>query len=223
MLSLYRTLSLRYLKRRRARAALIVFSIAVGVAAWVATSALIHSLKREISLAATPLAGAADLYVTTGNGVPLELAEQVSHVSGVASVRPLIIHHVVLPDLLEKDGKPQSAVLLGGDPQESNSLGGADWGLKMEARRSATLDDLLIGAYVGEKLEAKLPLDEQGRFNVVVGGKPHRLRAVGVLNASGPAATLGGNVIAMRLPAAAIVRGRPGLATRLEVTLERDV
>src|SRR5262245_14993420 len=112
MLSLYRTLSLRYLKRRKARAVLIVFSIAVGVAAWVAASALIHSLKREISQAATPLAGAADLYVTTGNGVPLELAEKVAHVSGVVSVRPLIIHHVVLPDLLE-DGKPQSAVLLG--------------------------------------------------------------------------------------------------------------
>src|SRR5216683_958213 len=141
MLSLYRTLSLRYLKRRRARAALIVFSIAVGVAAWVATSALIHSLTREISQAATPLAGAADLYVTTGNGVPLELADQIAHIPGVASVRPLIIHHVVLPDLLE-DGKPQSAVLLGVDPQESNSLGGADWGLKTEARRTATLEDL---------------------------------------------------------------------------------
>src|SRR5215831_16725945 len=116
MLSLYRTLSLRYLKRRNARAVLVVFSIAIGVAAWVATSALIHSLKREISQAATPLSGAADLYVTTGNGVPLELADRIANVSGVAAVRPLIIHHVVLPDLLE-DGKPQSAVLLGVERQ----------------------------------------------------------------------------------------------------------
>src|SRR5262249_924981 len=112
MLSLYRTLSLRYLKRRRGRALLIIFCIAVGVAAWTATSPLIPSLKRESRQAGIPLWGAADLYVTTGNGVPLELREPIAQVPGVALVRPLIIHHVALPDILE-EGKPQSAVILG--------------------------------------------------------------------------------------------------------------
>jgi putative ABC transport system permease protein len=221
MLSLYRTLSLRYLKRRRARAVLIVFSIAVGVAAWVATSALIHSLTREISQAATPMAGAADLYVSTGNGVPLPLAETVAQIPGVASVRPMIIHHAVLPDLRE-DGKPESAVLLGVPLPKSNADGDPELGLSLEQRRLPTFQDLMTGnvAYIGQKLEQRLPLDADGRFNLIVGGKSHFIKVLGVVNATGPAATLGGNVIAMQLPAAAALRGRPGLATRFDVALQ---
>jgi putative ABC transport system permease protein len=222
MLSLYRTLSLRYLKRRRARAILIVFSIAVGVAAWVATSALIHSLKREISQAAIPLSGAADLYVSTGNGVPLQLRDLISLVPGVAQVRPIIIHHVVLPDLLE-DGKPQSAVLLGVERNGGESPGDASIGIEIVPRPPANLSLLLTGkpAFIGEKLEASLG-DKDGQLSILVGGKPQRITVVGILKASGPAATLGGNVLAMDLPDAAAVRGRPGLASRLEITLERD-
>src|SRR5262245_47887002 len=167
MLSLYRTLSLRYLKRRRARAVLIVFSIAVGVAAWVATSALIHSLTREISQAATPMAGAADLYVTTGNDVPLALADTVARIPGVRSVRPMIIHHTVLPDLREDD-KPESAVLLGIPLPKTDADSEPDLGLKLEQRRLPTIQDLMTGnvAYIGEKLEQRLPLDAEGRFNL---------------------------------------------------------
>jgi putative ABC transport system permease protein len=224
MLSLYRTLSLRYLKQRKARAVLIVFSIAVGVAAWVATSALIHSLKREISQAATPLAGTADLYVTTGNGVPLELAERVAQVSGVVSVRPLIIHHVVLPDLREDD-KPQSAVLLGVERKGTEAATDRTLGIEIEPRKPASLALLFTGrpAFIGEKLDAALPRDSEGQFNLIVGGKPHRVTIVGIVKASGPAATLGGNVIVMDLRDAASMRARPGLASRFDVALQADV
>jgi putative ABC transport system permease protein len=214
---------LRYLKRRKARAVLIVFSIAVGVAAWVATSALIHSLKREISQAAIPLSGAADLYVTTGDGVPLELRDAVSQVPGVAQVRPLIIHHVVLPDLLEED-KPQSAVLLGIERNGEQSPGDASLGIEIVPRPPANLTLLLSGkpAFIGEKLDAALPPDKREQFSVLVGGKSQRITVVGTVNADGPAATLGGNVLVMELRDAAAVRGRPGLASRLEVTLDQD-
>src|SRR5215471_19335637 len=142
MLSLYRTLSLRYLRRRKGRALLIIFCIAVGVAAWVATSALIHSLKREISQAAIPLSGAADLYVTTGNGVPLDLREPIAQVPGVASVRPLIIHHVALPDLVE-DGKPQSAVVLGVEYKKGESESDSSLGIERVPRPPSQLQLLL--------------------------------------------------------------------------------
>jgi ABC-type lipoprotein release transport system permease subunit len=202
---------------------LIVFSIAVGVAAWVATSALIHSLKREINRAAIPLAGAADLYISTGDGVPLELRDAVSQVSGVAQVRPLIIHHVVLPDLLEED-KPQSAVLLGIERKGGQSPGDASLGIELVPRPPANLGLLLSGkpAFIGEKLDAALPGEKREQFNVVVGGKPQRITVVGTVTADGPAATLGGNVLVMELRDAAAVRGRPGLVSRFEVTLDQD-
>jgi putative ABC transport system permease protein len=214
---------LRYLKRRKARAVLIVFSIAVGVAAWVATSALIHSLKREISQAAVPLSGAADLYVTTGNGVPLELRESIAQISGVAHVRPIIIHHVVLPDLLEED-KPQSAVLLGVERNGGQSPGDSSLGIELVPRPPANLALLLSGkpAFIGAKLDAALPPDKREQLTILVGGKAQRVTVVGTVNADGPAATLGGNVLVMELRDAAAVRGRPGLASRFEVTLDQD-
>src|SRR5439155_14353995 len=184
--------------RRSARAVLLVFSIALVVAAWVATSALIHSLKREISQAATPLAGAADLYVATGDGVPLTLRQDLARVSGVASVRPLIIHHAVLPDLLD-DGKPQSAVLLGVERDSAGSPEDAALGIEIERRPPTNLATVFTGrpAFIGEKLDTELTKDSNGQFNLLVGGKSHRVTPVGVVKASGRAATLGGNVIVM--------------------------
>src|SRR5262245_16950174 len=64
MLSLFRTLSLRYLWRHQLRAALVVMSIALGVAAWVATRALYGTVTHALHQVATPLRGDADLYVT---------------------------------------------------------------------------------------------------------------------------------------------------------------
>ncbi len=221
MLSLYRTLSVRYMSQRKDRALLVIASIALGVAAWVATSTLIDSLKREIKQSATPLAGAADLYVSTGNGVPIELAEQLQAVEGVANVRPIIIHHAVLPDLLE-DGKPESAVLLGIEQKQPDSSGEASLGIETEQRLPADPSLLLTGqpAYIGEKLNRSLPPGSQEQFNLLLGGKVQRVTRVGIVHASGPAASLGGNVIVTDLKAAARLRGRPGLATRFDIKLE---
>ena len=48
MFSLYRILSLRYLRLRRSRAILVVLSIALGVGTLVATGALYQSLENSI-------------------------------------------------------------------------------------------------------------------------------------------------------------------------------
>ena len=58
MWSLHRTLSLRYLRQRWLRAALIIVSIALGVAVLLATRVLNQSMAKAARGAITPLAGA---------------------------------------------------------------------------------------------------------------------------------------------------------------------
>src|SRR5262249_8545428 len=86
MLSLYRTLSLRYFQERWSRALLVVASIALGVATLVATRALNQSMWAATRSAATPLSGVAELFVSNGDsGVPIALAASVARVPGIRS------------------------------------------------------------------------------------------------------------------------------------------
>src|SRR5690349_10030158 len=100
MHSLRLMLSLRHLRRRPIRTALVVVSIALGVATWTATAALDRSLGRAFRSAATPMAGAADLYVSNGDvGVRHDFAARLTHIAGVREVQPVFIKRVLLPDL----------------------------------------------------------------------------------------------------------------------------
>src|SRR5262249_20814056 len=115
MLSLYRTLSLRYLRQRWSRAALVIASIALGVATLVSTQALNQTMTKAARAAVNPLAGAFDLQVCNGDlGVERELADALaaSRIPGVVSATPLVLDRVALPDLHNR-----SAVLLGVDVQ----------------------------------------------------------------------------------------------------------
>src|SRR5947199_7440663 len=89
MLSLYRTLSLRYLRRRWFRALLIIASIALGVAMLVATRALNQTMARAATSAANPLAGVADLLVSNGEAaVDAALAREIEKLDGVRAAMP---------------------------------------------------------------------------------------------------------------------------------------
>src|SRR5438128_1075050 len=66
MLSVYRTLSWRYLGRRWFRAVLIVAIIALGVATLVATRALNETMNKAGLAAVNPMPGVADLVVSNG-------------------------------------------------------------------------------------------------------------------------------------------------------------
>src|SRR6516162_9453714 len=66
MLSLQRTLSLGYLGRHWTRTALVVASIALGVAALVATRSLNQCLGKAAQAATNPLSNLADLLVVNG-------------------------------------------------------------------------------------------------------------------------------------------------------------
>src|SRR4051794_1067070 len=93
-------ISLRQAKRHPTRTALMVLSIALGVAAWITTRALDQTLGTTLRQSATPLAGLADLQVSNGDlGIPRDLAGRLATIEGVRSVRPVLIQRVLLPDL----------------------------------------------------------------------------------------------------------------------------
>jgi putative ABC transport system permease protein len=65
MLGLYRLLSLRYLYQRWDRSALIVLSIALGVATFVSTRMLNQSIEDAAGQTTTPL-GVGNLFISNG-------------------------------------------------------------------------------------------------------------------------------------------------------------
>src|SRR5436309_1066915 len=96
MLSLYRTLSLRYLSRRWFRAVLVVASIMLGVATLVATQALSETMSKATLASGNPLAGTLDFIVTNTNAeLPVDraLAKEIGAVRGVKSVQPRTFGH----------------------------------------------------------------------------------------------------------------------------------
>src|SRR5437870_5353322 len=94
MLSLHRTLSLRYLSRRWFRALLVVASIMLGVATLVATRALSETMSKAVLASGNPMAGEIDLIVTNGDlNIDRDLATELRKSPGVKSAHPLIFDH----------------------------------------------------------------------------------------------------------------------------------
>jgi putative ABC transport system permease protein len=219
MLSLYRTLSLRYWGRCRLRCALVLMSIALGVAACVATSVLDANLETAFQRSALPLAGFADLYVSNGDaGVPRSLAEQLAQVPGVHSARPLVLQRVALPELGYRP-----AHLLGVDlsSDEESSL----WTVTTRELTSRDFSRTVIfrqkTVLIGRELEQSLPQDSE-TVQVLIAGQTHYLRRVGILSAQGEAAGFTGNLLVLSCSDAAALLGRPDLVSRIDLTLEPD-
>ncbi len=155
MLSLFRTLSLRYLWMHWGRGVLIVISIALGVATWVATNALHRALDRSLRQAASPLRGTADFYVTNSATlfVDASLAQRLlREAPAVRRVEPVLIEHVTVslqeakktPDQDGGKSKPEEkpAVLIGlrrptqgGDDENLSSRGIQVVGLGWESAK----------------------------------------------------------------------------------------
>jgi putative ABC transport system permease protein len=219
MLSLYRTLSLRYWSRYRLRGALVMLSIALGVAACVATSVLDANMETAFQRSATPLVGLADLYVSNGDaGIPRSLAEQMAQVPGVRSAKPVVMQRVALPDLGYRP-----VLLLGADfnAEEESS----DWTITTRELTTRDFSRTVIfrqkTVLVGQELEQILPPDGE-TIHVLIGGQRHYLRRVGVIRAQGPATAFAGNVLVLSCADAAALLGRPDLASRIDLTLEPE-
>lgn len=109
-MTVYRLLALRYALHRWDRAALVVASIALGVAALVSARALNQCLETAATETTVPLV-VADLHVSNGEvGVQYKLAAAVraAAVPGVKAVSPVVFDRVTLPQLSDR-----VAVLIG--------------------------------------------------------------------------------------------------------------
>ncbi|MCZ2344380.1 MAG: FtsX-like permease family protein [Bacteroidales bacterium] len=112
MLPFYRLLSLRYLLQRWDRAALIVASIALGVATLVSTRILNACIETAASQTSTPL-GVGELLVVNGEvGILQSTGDDITaaHIPGVKAVQPLVIERAYLPKAGNK-----AAVLIGAE------------------------------------------------------------------------------------------------------------
>ena len=110
--AVYRLLGMRYVLHRWDRAALIVVSIALGVATLISARILNQCLEAAAQDTTTP-GGAADLYVTNGEaGVLRSLVSDIraANVPGVKSVQPIVFDRISLPQL-----DSRIAVLLGAE------------------------------------------------------------------------------------------------------------
>jgi len=218
MLSFHRTLGFRYIRQRWSRAALVIASIALGVATLVATRALNQCMKQATRGAITPLAGTADLMVSLADsGVPIRLVEELrrANIPGLAEVRPLVLARVSLPDQGERP-----AMLVGVDidsPRMSD-----DNLLKVEVTNPLALLPGRRPAFLGSELAGALPQGSD-RLRVRAAGKINDLAVLGTIDARGPAASLGGSLIAMRLADAAGLLGKPDDVTRIDLILTPDL
>src|SRR5262245_35895178 len=211
MFSLYRTLSLRHLRRRAGRAALVVVSIALGVATLVATRVLNRSMAAAARAATSPLAGAADLVAANAEaGVARELAADLRSVPGLRAVQPLLIERVHLPDL------DRRALTLGVERPDS-AAGPEALGVRVTITRPLAL----VAKYpvlVGEGLAAQVGSTVRAR----AAGHDVEFAVLGTLRLGGPAADLGDSLIVLDLDRATELFRTPGRVSRIDLYLQPD-
>jgi putative ABC transport system permease protein len=236
MLSLYRTLSLRYLGQRWFRAVLIVSCIALGVSTLVATRALNETMAKAAGLATNPASGMADLIVSYGEfSIPASLADELTQVPGVQTARPCIFENVVLPDLddravllvgqdfaklvdLAKQLKKHNNRMVGDVVVSERTI------TEYAAAKAASLIGLNTPVIVGAELERILPEGQRTirvRKNALSTETASLFKVGDGVQATGAAAALGGNVLILDLADAARVAGiEPGQVNRIDVAID---
>ena len=100
MFQVFRLLSLRYVLKKWDRAALIVASIALGVATLVSTRILNQVIQEAAANTTTPL-GMGDVFISNGEiGIDRKMAEEIraAKIPGIESVQPVVVDRVYLPE-----------------------------------------------------------------------------------------------------------------------------
>jgi putative ABC transport system permease protein len=163
MLTLYRTLSLRFLQERWSRALLVMASIAIGVGTLVATRALNQSIWGAARTAANPLAGSADLYISNGDsGVQRTLADEVARVPGVQDVEPVVVSRARLPDLGERGQAQVLGIVWKAESTEHNP-----WNVTIEW----TISPASVPGLKGTDPQAVLAFLKKWKFQPVLVGE----------------------------------------------------
>ncbi len=218
MIALYRLLSLRYLWHRWDRAALVVLSIALGVATLVSSRVLNQCLDEAAEQSLTP-ARVGDLFIGNGEfGVQRAVVDDLRAASlpGVAALQPLVVERVTLPGqgnrvcvLLGVELTPESL-----QPGSANPLGvrftrtlsdSPSAALMLLTRRVVIVSKSVHDGWAAARKSPTEPLTLKfgsQRFDCLPAGYFE-------LEANSPLSTLGDSVVGMELASAARF-ARPG-------------
>jgi putative ABC transport system permease protein len=224
MLSLYRTLSARYLSRHWFRALLIVASIALGVATLVATRTLTNTMGKAVLSTGNPLAGFVDFVVNNGElTISRDLAKEVAAVAGVKAVHPWVWNNARIS---LGDDRP-SVLVIGADLAAAQTLAnGPDQITLSPGTEAAFVLGKLMGrkpAVVGKELDKVLP-DGGKTLQLDRNRRPYPLHKAGTISAEGKWALLNGYVVVLDQDDAAEVLGYPrGQVNRIDVLLEQGI
>jgi putative ABC transport system permease protein len=226
MFPLFRTLSVRYFRRRMTRAFIIVLTIALGVATLVATRTLNDTMDRAVRAVTSPMAGNVDLMVTNGDGlVDSKVARKLTDIPGIDTVRPLLLRNITLPGL--KGERERGALLVGFDwtrgPKNNRDQIEIDvWGTLAYRAMLSPIKSCVVGEELNEQLDAKYP-DRSKPFEVHAPGRksPFPVLRIGTVTAKGALASLGGNVVITGVDIACSILGiEKGMVSRLDIMLE---
>jgi putative ABC transport system permease protein len=235
MLSLQQTFSLGYWGKHQMRAALVILSIALGVATLVATRALSAGLNKASIGAINPLAGIADLLVVNGqSGVPRELVDKLlaASIPDLVDAQPVILGRVAISDLDHR-----SVWLLGIDWSAIGQRTGVEgrkpaaegrWGIRVES--TVGLADMLnllgrkpvlVGSDLAKDLAKRLPEGMRRIKVLAAGGRPRELAGVGIVYFDDPKLPLGGQILVLDVAdaSAVIYPDRPNYVHQLNLTL----
>jgi putative ABC transport system permease protein len=206
MFPVFRSLSLRYLRLRWERAALVVVSIALGVATLVSTRILNQVIEAAAHETMTPIP-TADLYVTNGEiGVQRSVADEIkaAKVPGVKAVAPIIFDQIRLTEIGGPEGKV--AILVAADLDDASALRGdeskkrpftphvMDW----KAARSGT--GIFISDFL-QKERLEKGLKKEGPLHIRYAGNEYVYPLAGTLSVDneGAAASFERNLVVMDL------------------------
>ncbi len=215
MLTIVRLVVLRHLLSNKARSALTLGGIALGVAVVFAISVLNRSVMASFRQAVEDVSGKAALCVGRGTGLAEALLERVRNVPGVALAAP------VIEDTLRDETHSVTLALLGVDAI-------ADREVRDYASFAEDVDVADDIAFLNDAHGILITRAYAARFGVRVGDElslssPSGSAAFtvrGMLSPTGPAQIFGGDLVVMDVYAAQLALGRGRRFDRVDVMLQ---
>ncbi len=212
---------LRSLQGSAARLLLTVVALAAAVALVCAIDLANRSVYAAFSEVIDTMAGRASLYVTAGeNGlVPDRVAAQVADVPGVELAVPVVQASAFLTD-----GSGQQLLVHGVDIADDQAVRVYE----PDAPDAPALEDPLLflsqpdSVMLTREFAARRGLGEGDAIELQTPSGRRRFTVRGLLAPRGVGTVQGGNLILMDIQAAEQAFTRPGLASRIDIVVQRD-
>lgn len=216
LLNLLRHISLVHIKFQKARTAIAICGISLGVASLVSIDIVNKSVLHSFEDSINRLTGRAVLQITSADsGFPEEMLDRVQNIPGVEHAVPVIETNVKFAG-----GTGRSLLLLGIDALQDHNI--RSYSVMEESADIpdpllflAKPDSILLTREMAEREEIKI--DQKVRVQTVQGIKTFIVR--GLLNPEGPAKAAGGDIAVMDIFAAQMAFGKEGRIDRIDISI----